>query len=213
MLWQFDDRGQDFPGFPQLETYRAGLDRQGSGLTPKCRCKGEGGGGDNLPWADGGWLSGVPLFLTPLFFFLSSLLFVFPEGSGKTCKCATISIFSSRFPGFLLRGTLKGCLWPLSSLESSGVGGGPRLASGRPPSSPTQPGRATRPNSSWPGLHLHTSSPFFCRNQSNVRRMHTAVRLNEVIVNKSRDAKLVLLNMPGPPRNRNGDENCILDSS
>ncbi|ERE71578.1 solute carrier family 12 member 5-like protein [Cricetulus griseus] len=50
-------------------------------------------------------------------------------------------------------------------------------------------------------------------NQSNVRRMHTAVRLNEVIVNKSRDAKLVLLNMPGPPRNRNGDENCILDFS
>jgi hypothetical protein len=46
-----------------------------------------------------------------------------------------------------------------------------------------------------------------------VRRMHTAVRLNEVIVEKSRDAKLVLLNMPGPPRNRNGDENCILDLS
>lgn len=44
-----------------------------------------------------------------------------------------------------------------------------------------------------------------------MRRMHTAVRLNEVIVKKSRDAKLVLLNMPGPPRNRNGDENCILD--
>lgn len=48
------------------------------------------------------------------------------------------------------------------------------------------------------------------RNQSNVRRMHTAVRLNEVIVQKSQGAKLVLLNMPGPPRNRNGDENCIL---
>jgi len=46
-------------------------------------------------------------------------------------------------------------------------------------------------------------------NQSNVRRMHTAVRLNEVIVKKSRDAKLVLLNMPGPPRNRNGDENYM----
>lgn len=45
-----------------------------------------------------------------------------------------------------------------------------------------------------------------------MRRMHTAVRLNEVIVKKSRDAKLVLLNMPGPPRNRNGDENCILES-
>lgn len=57
----------------------------------------------------------------------------------------------------------------------------------------------------------HALLPLLRRNQSNVRRMHTAVRLNEVIVKKSRDAKLVLLNMPGPPRNRNGDENCILD--
>lgn len=48
------------------------------------------------------------------------------------------------------------------------------------------------------------------RDQSNVRRMHTAVKLNEVIVNKSHDARLVLLNMPGPPRNPDGDENCIL---
>lgn len=48
------------------------------------------------------------------------------------------------------------------------------------------------------------------RDQSNVRRMHTAVKLNEVIVNKSHDARLVLLNMPGPPRNTDGDENCIL---
>uniref|UniRef100_A0A8C3JGG5 Solute carrier family 12 member 5 n=1 Tax=Calidris pygmaea TaxID=425635 RepID=A0A8C3JGG5_9CHAR len=46
-------------------------------------------------------------------------------------------------------------------------------------------------------------------NQSNVRRMHTAVKLNEVIVKKSQDAKLVLLNMPGPPRNRKGDENYM----
>lgn len=50
------------------------------------------------------------------------------------------------------------------------------------------------------------------RNQSNVRRMHTALRLNEVIIKKSSEAKLVLLNMPGPPRNRTGDENCILHS-
>ncbi len=48
------------------------------------------------------------------------------------------------------------------------------------------------------------------RDQSNVRRMHTAVKLNEVIVNRSHDARLVLLNMPGPPRNTEGDENCIL---
>ncbi|CAL9694263.1 unnamed protein product [Knipowitschia caucasica] len=44
---------------------------------------------------------------------------------------------------------------------------------------------------------------------SNVRRMHTAVKLNEVIVNKSHDARLVLLNMPGPPRNQDGDENYM----
>ncbi|GAB5582398.1 solute carrier family 12 member 4 isoform X1 [Prionailurus iriomotensis] len=37
--------------------------------------------------------------------------------------------------------------------------------------------------------------------QSNVRRMHTAVKLNEVIVTRSHDARLVLLNMPGPPKN------------
>lgn len=54
-------------------------------------------------------------------------------------------------------------------------------------------------------------SPFHLpRDHSNVRRMHTAVKLNEVIVNKSHEAKLVLLNMPGPPRNPEGDENCIL---
>ncbi|XP_016115808.1 solute carrier family 12 member 4-like [Sinocyclocheilus grahami] len=47
------------------------------------------------------------------------------------------------------------------------------------------------------------------RDQSNVRRMHTAVKLNEVIVNKSHDARLVLLNMPGPPKNTEGDENYM----
>lgn len=45
-----------------------------------------------------GWLNGSRLFLTPLFFFLSLLLFMFPEGSGKTCKCATI--FTSSLLGF-----------------------------------------------------------------------------------------------------------------
>ncbi|KAJ0064765.1 hypothetical protein NL108_012999, partial [Boleophthalmus pectinirostris] len=44
-------------------------------------------------------------------------------------------------------------------------------------------------------------------NQTDVRRMHTALRLNEVISKKSKEAKLVLLNMPGPPRNRIGEEN------
>lgn len=36
------------------------------------------------------------------------------------------------------------------------------------------------------------------------------MKLNEVIVNRSHDARLVLLNMPGPPKNTDGDENCIL---
>jgi len=35
---------------------------------------------------------------------------------------------------------------------------------------------------------------------SNVRRMHTAVKLNEEIVSKSHDSKLVILNLPGPPK-------------
>ncbi|KAM8882216.1 solute carrier family 12 member 7 isoform 4-T4 [Synchiropus picturatus] len=46
-------------------------------------------------------------------------------------------------------------------------------------------------------------------NQSNVRRMHTAIKLNEVVVNRSQGAQLVLLNMPGPPKNRGGDENYM----
>lgn len=57
----------------------------------------------------------------------------------------------------------------------------------------------------WP-----VTSHLICRDQSNVRRMHTAVKLNEVIVTRSHDARLVLLNMPGPPKNSEGDENCIL---
>ncbi|KAI3357611.1 hypothetical protein L3Q82_016023, partial [Scortum barcoo] len=46
-------------------------------------------------------------------------------------------------------------------------------------------------------------------NQTDVRRMHTAMRLNEVITKKSKEAKLVLLNMPGPPKNRVGNENYM----
>uniref|UniRef100_A0A3Q4BYJ1 Uncharacterized protein n=1 Tax=Mola mola TaxID=94237 RepID=A0A3Q4BYJ1_MOLML len=46
-------------------------------------------------------------------------------------------------------------------------------------------------------------------NQSNVRRMHTAVRLNKEVVEKSKNSQLILLNMPGPPKNKKGDENYM----
>ena len=59
-------------------------------------------------------------------------------------------------------------------------------------------------------LYWLSLAPPLPRNQFNLRRMHTALRLNEVILKKSKEAKLVLLNMPGPPKNRMGDENCIL---
>lgn len=44
----------------------------------------------------------------------------------------------------------------------------------------------------------------------NVRRMHTAVKLNEVIVQRSHDAKLVVLNLPSPPKQhrQGGGSNC-----
>lgn len=46
--------------------------------------------------------------------------------------------------------------------------------------------------------------------EGTVRRMHTAVKLNEVIVSRSHDAQLVILNLPGPPRDTNIDResNC-----
>ncbi|XP_043483393.1 solute carrier family 12 member 7 isoform X3 [Leptopilina heterotoma] len=36
--------------------------------------------------------------------------------------------------------------------------------------------------------------------EGNVKRMHTAVKLNEVIAKRSSDAQLVILNLPGPPK-------------
>ncbi|GAB1599326.1 solute carrier family 12 member 4-like isoform X2 [Argonauta hians] len=43
----------------------------------------------------------------------------------------------------------------------------------------------------------------------NVRRMHTAVKLNEVIVEKSHEAQLVILNLPTPPRTESGEQNYM----
>ncbi|KAK6186052.1 hypothetical protein SNE40_008163 [Patella caerulea] len=43
----------------------------------------------------------------------------------------------------------------------------------------------------------------------NVRRMHTAVRLNECIVEKSHEAQLVILNLPAPPKTPAGEESYM----
>ena len=50
--------------------------------------------------------------------------------------------------------------------------------------------------------------PKVFRDEGNVRRMHTAVKLNEVIVNKSHDAQLVILNLPGPPKDTSLEREC-----
>ncbi|GFU77446.1 solute carrier family 12 member 4 [Trichonephila clavipes] len=46
--------------------------------------------------------------------------------------------------------------------------------------------------------------------EANVRRMHTAVKLNEVIVAKSHNAQLVILNLPGLPKASAIKASCIL---
>ncbi|XP_016906771.1 solute carrier family 12 member 4 isoform X3 [Apis cerana] len=45
-----------------------------------------------------------------------------------------------------------------------------------------------------------SKKPTITPDEGNVRRMHTSIKLNEVIVKKSKNAQLVILNLPGPPR-------------
>uniref|UniRef100_A0A9J8CH93 Solute carrier family 12 member 7b n=2 Tax=Cyprinus carpio TaxID=7962 RepID=A0A9J8CH93_CYPCA len=74
----------------------------------------------------------------------------------------------------------------------------------------TERTRNREPNASVAVRDLFNMKPEWeSLNQSNVRCMHTAVKLNEVVVNKSQGAHLVLLNMPGPPKSRGGDENYM----
>ncbi|XP_039752651.1 solute carrier family 12 member 4 isoform X1 [Pararge aegeria] len=51
-----------------------------------------------------------------------------------------------------------------------------------------------------PKPNANTNVPTITPDEGTVRRMHTAVKLNEVIVSRSHDAQLVILNLPGPPR-------------
>lgn len=45
--------------------------------------------------------------------------------------------------------------------------------------------------------------------EANVRRMHAAVKLNEVMVSKSHEAQLVVLNLPGLPKIAKTEENYM----
>lgn len=58
------------------------------------------------------------------------------------------------------------------------------------------------------GSNSPSFDPKLFRDEANVRRMHTAVKLNEVIVNKSHDAQLVILNLPGPPKDTSLEREC-----
>ena len=49
-------------------------------------------------------------------------------------------------------------------------------------------------------LYLSLSHTHWIRDENNVRRMNTAVKLNEAIVDKSHSAKLIFINLPGLPR-------------
>lgn len=57
---------------------------------------------------------------------------------------------------------------------------------------------------------------FLSRTVRNVHRMHTAVKLNEVIRENSSDARLVIVNLPPLPKRKAGDKSelhCILHQS
>ncbi|XP_068777762.1 solute carrier family 12 member 6-like [Struthio camelus] len=63
----------------------------------------------------------------------------------------------------------------------------------------------SRPRRAAPGPDLLGPRP----GARNVRRMHTAVRLNEAMVARSQGARLVLLNLPPPPRRPRARHNYL----
>uniref|UniRef100_A0A8C2X1B6 Solute carrier family 12 member 5b n=1 Tax=Cyclopterus lumpus TaxID=8103 RepID=A0A8C2X1B6_CYCLU len=87
---------------------------------------------------------------------------------------------------------------------------GPGAAAGpNAPAGEREKAKAPAPANPEAGKDLFNMKPEWEHFPVDVRRMHTAMRLNEVIVKKSKEAKLVLLNMPGPPKNRVGNENYM----
>ena len=92
----------------------------------------------------------------------------------------------------------------------------PTVSVDAPPPSPTSSEQANhqqRPTSGPAAAPAATKSKKDTLQEpdaDNVRRMHTAVKLNEVIVQRSHDAQLVVLNLPSPPKQtrQSGGSNC-----
>ena len=58
------------------------------------------------------------------------------------------------------------------------------------------------PRFAWCWVHI--------RQRKNMRKMHTAVRLNQMIRERSDDTQLIVLNLPCVPNNTASQANCIL---
>lgn len=99
-------------------------------------------------------------------------------------------------------------------VESSGSASGaiPTVSVEAPPPSPTASDRsaANHQKSVKPTGNKKENTLQAEPDAENVRRMHTAVKLNEVITQRSHEAQLVVLNLPSPPKITGpaGGSNC-----
>ena len=50
----------------------------------------------------------------------------------------------------------------------------------------------------------------YIRDEGNVRRMDTAVKINKLVKEKSSNSKMILINLPTPPKVNRYEHICIL---
>lgn len=51
---------------------------------------------------------------------------------------------------------------------------------------------------------------YVIRKEKNLRRMNTAVKLNQLVKDRSKGTQLLVINLPGPPSDENDWQHCIL---